>query len=255
MNSETIRLGGIGLSFHRVTAAVVRRVLESEGHQVEYAEAPHEELFSRHAAGELDVLVSAWLPSSHQIYLDRYTEAPVVLPPLYHPYCIWAVPPYVPEDAVAEVADLLDPDVAERMEPLLQGIGPGAGISRFSAKMIEEYGLGEAGYFFRPGSEEDCYGTVHRRMRAQSWFVVPLWRPQYLNLEYGLRAIREPKGLLGTQDDASVLVSAEAEERLGDATMDRLRELRLGNDAVERLDRDVNLGGLTPAQAAEAHFA
>jgi ABC-type proline/glycine betaine transport system substrate-binding protein len=36
---------------------------------------------------------------------------------------------------------------------LIRGINPGAGISRFSAAMVVEYGLGAAGYEFRTGTE------------------------------------------------------------------------------------------------------
>src|ERR1700722_3266849 len=121
-----ITVGNIALSFHRAVAALTQRVLESHGHTVHLTEAAHEELFRRQAADEIDVLVSAWLPASHGAYLSRYQDRALVLAAHYHPYCLWAVPSYVPETAVTEVADLVCPDVRGRMTPPIDGINPGA---------------------------------------------------------------------------------------------------------------------------------
>jgi glycine betaine/proline transport system substrate-binding protein len=158
----TITVGTIALSFHRGAAAVVQRLLEAHGHPVATVEGSHEKLFELQAAGEVDVLVSAWLPSSHGTYLSAYRDQVRVLAPHYEPYCVWAVPPYVPREEVGEVADLAQPEVAARMTLAIDGINPGAGISRFSARMIGEYGLDQAGYTFTPGTEEGFISRVER---------------------------------------------------------------------------------------------
>lgn len=36
--------------------------------------------------------------------------------------------------------------------------------------------------------------------------MVPLWHPQYLNLEHNLRALKEPRGLLRPVDDARIVL-------------------------------------------------
>ncbi|GGO93427.1 glycine betaine ABC transporter substrate-binding protein [Wenjunlia tyrosinilytica] len=144
-------VGNIALSFHRAVAGVVRRLLEAHGHRVTAVEAPHQEIFALQARGSVDVLVSAWLPSSHGAYLDPYRDEVVVLDATYRPYCTWSVPPLVPRAAVAEIADLARPEIASRMARNIQGIKPGAGISRFSVRVIGEYGLDRLGYAFIPG--------------------------------------------------------------------------------------------------------
>ncbi|MEW1616542.1 MULTISPECIES: glycine betaine ABC transporter substrate-binding protein [unclassified Streptomyces] len=249
-----LTLGNVALSFHRATAAVVRRVLEGAGHEVLVVEAPHEELFARQAAGGIDVLVSAWLPASHGAYLARYDRDVEVLEPHYTPYCLWAVPPYVPSEAVAGVADLTRPDVAARMTPVIDGINPGAGISRFSAHMITEYGLDAAGYTFRPGTEQSFISRVERGIAAGEWFVIPIWRPQYLNLTHRLRPLTEPRGLLGGTDAASPVVTRAAWKTMAPAAREELGTLRLGNDAVETIDVLINVDGLTPMAAADHYF-
>ncbi|MHA6765548.1 glycine betaine ABC transporter substrate-binding protein [Streptacidiphilus sp. PAMC 29251] len=250
-----ITVGNIALSFHRAAAAVTRRLLEAHGHRVTSVEAPHEQLFRLQAAGEVDILVSAWLPSSHATYLSAYRDQVRVLSPHYHPYCVWAVPPYVPAEAVREVADLTRPDVAERMTLTIDGINPGAGISRFSARMVTEYGLDQHGYTFTPGTESGFIARVEQGIADGEWFVVPLWRPQYLNRLHGLRPIADPKQLLGSVDGASPVVRKAALERIHPETVSRLDRLHLGNDVVEELDTLINADGLTPLQAADRYLA
>lgn len=249
-----LTVGNISLSFHRAAAAVTRRILEDAGHEVRTIEAPHQQLFALQASGEIDVLVSAWLPSSHGEYLAAYRDDVHVLDPHYEPYCIWAVPPYVPADAVSEVADLARPDVVTRMTKVIDGINPGAGISRFSAAMVKEYGLDRHGYTFQPGTEHSFVNRVERGIAEREWFVIPIWRPQYLNLLHGLRPISEPKGLLGGVDAASPIITDRAMGITAPEALERLRNLHLGNEGVEAIDKLINVDGLTPLDAADRHL-
>lgn len=234
--SAAIRVGHIDLSFHRASAREVERVLEAHGHRVERCAAPHEEMFRRLGADEVDLLVSAWLPASHGAYLAPIEDQVRKVTVLYAPYCIWGVPAYVPEDAVASVADLLKPPALERMERRIQGINPGAGISRFSVAMVEHYGLARAGYEFRPGTEAACFDRFEAAARDGRWVIVPLWHPQFLHARYRIRALDEPLGLLGGTDRATLLVRRDAEPRIGKAALDELSHLYLGNAGVSALD-------------------
>ncbi|MFJ4584728.1 glycine betaine ABC transporter substrate-binding protein [Streptomyces echinatus] len=82
----------------------------------------------------------------------------------------------------------------------IDGINPGAGISRFSAHMVRHYGLDRHGYTFVPGTERSFIDRVERGIAAGEWFVIPIGRPQYLNLLHGLRPLTEPMGLLSGVD-------------------------------------------------------
>ncbi|MFE2144705.1 glycine betaine ABC transporter substrate-binding protein [Streptomyces sp. NPDC059456] len=250
-----LTVGNISLSFHRAAAAVVRRVLEDAGHEVRTVEAPHQELFAMQAAGEVDVLVSAWLPASHGKYVAPYRDRVEVLPAHYEPYCVWAVPPWLPEEQVAGVADLTRPRVAERMTKVIDGINPGAGISRFSARMVREYGLDRHGYAFLPGTERSFTDRVERGIAAREWFVIPIWRPQYLNLLHDLRPLAEPMGLLGGVDHAGPVVTRRAMNRIAPRALERLRVLHLGNDGVEAIDKLINVDGLAPLDAADHYLS
>ncbi|MGZ2745226.1 glycine betaine ABC transporter substrate-binding protein [Burkholderia stagnalis] len=249
--SRILRLGHIDLSFHAASAAVVQAILERDGHVVELSAAPHETMFERYGRAEADLLVSAWLPASHSAYLAPSINETRLLGVLYRPYCMWGVPDYVPEQAVSQVSDLLEPEVLARMDRRIQGINPGAGISRFSRSMIDAYGLAEAGYHFEPGTEAACFDGYEEAVARGDWLVVPLWHPQYLHHRYRIRALNEPKGLLGGVDEATLIIRREAESSVRARTLQTLARLHLGNDVVTMLDYRIRKDGVAPLQAAK----
>ncbi|MEP4036069.1 glycine betaine ABC transporter substrate-binding protein [Pseudophaeobacter sp.] len=234
--SEPIRLGHIGLTFHEASAVEVAQILERHGHTVSFASAPHEKAFDLLAQGEVDLLASAWLPSSHDTYLNPLLDQVEKVTVLYEPYCIWGVPDYVSESDVASVSDLLREPALGRMERLIQGINPGAGISRFSAAMIGAYELDAAGYEFRTGDEAACFDRFEAAVAEGRWVVVPLWHPQFLHNRYNIRALEEPKGLLGTKDQATLVVRKDAVDKIGPDAMTELRNLYVGNAKLSAME-------------------
>ncbi|MCF4173814.1 glycine betaine ABC transporter substrate-binding protein [Vibrio mediterranei] len=244
--NKKINLGVTDLSFHRITASLISHVLTDMGFEVNRIYSPHQENFAKLKSGEVDILTSAWLPSSHGIYKqDVEQKRPVIELGLhYEPYAHWGVPSYVPEEAVREVKDLLKQDVLGKMQKDIQGINPGAGITRFSIKMMEEYGLSEAGYEFHTGTEEDCFTTFEQRVANNEWFVVPLWKPQFLHFKYDIREIKDPKGLLGIVDRAVLLVPEDVADRFTAAQINQLDDLKFSNEIIAELDYKVSREGL-----------
>ena len=244
-------MGQIALSFHRVAAAAVKLVLEAHGHMVEVREAAHEDLFAQLACGELDLLVSAWLPHSHGAYCAPLKTAVLPLTVLYEPYCIWGVPEYVPAQEVASVMDLLAPTVRARMTSELVGIGPGAGITRFSIEMMSHYRLTQAGYTFTPSSPAACIAAFEAAVAERRWVVVPLWVPHYLHRRHRIRALHEPLGLLREPDAATLLLRCASADKLLPEARHALEQLYLGNGQVTEMDDLINTHGYTPHAAAQ----
>jgi len=233
--TSTLRVGHIDLSFHDASALVIEAILKKHGHAIERSAAPHEEMFRRMALKEVDLLVSAWLPASHGRYLEPFRDEVREIAVLYEPYCIWGVPSYVPA-VVAGVSDLLREPALSRMERLIQGINPGAGISRFSAAIVSDYGLDAAKYEFRTGTEQDCFGRFEEAIAASRWVVIPLWHPQALHHRHKIRALDEPKGLLGGTDKATLIIRRDAEAQIVPGALAELEKLYIGNDQMSARD-------------------
>lgn len=251
--SRVVRLGVTDLSFHRATAAVVALVLQRMGLTVERQYALHEVNFERLREGTIDMLASAWLPCSHGVYRQAVPARELGLH--YQPYAMWGVPDYVSEADVASIDDLRKPEVRARMHPLIQGIGLGAGITRFSLKIMDEYGLSDAGYQFRTGTQDDCVDAFEALYRQGHWGIVPLWHPQFLHHRYRIRELKDPRGLLGNVDRAVLLAREDRLALLTRAEIQVLDNIRLSNPIVAELDDAFNRGERSADEAAREWLA
>jgi glycine betaine/proline transport system substrate-binding protein len=244
-------LGQVSLSFYAVTGAVVHEVLERLGHRVEVREGPHETMFPLLGDGAIDLMAAAWLPEGHGAYWAKYGTHAVEVAQLYQgARFFWAVPAYVPESAVASIADLARPAVAGRMTRLIQGIGPGATITTFSDKAVAEYGLAQAGYTFRHGTQADWIGAYDAAVAERRWIVFPTWAPQYLNRGGALRPLADPRGVLGGVNHGALVAPRDRLQALPQKTRAVLARIDLGLDGVTEMDWLVNVGKQTPRDAA-----
>jgi len=248
---KTLVLGQVSLSFYAVTGAVVQKVLERIGYSVVVEEGPHEKIFPLLGEGSLDLMAAAWLPEGHARYWDQYGKEALEVAELYDgARFFWAVPDYVPPEAVTSIADLTKPDVAQEMTRMIQGIGPGATITAFSETAIRDYGLGQVGYSLHHGSQKDWIDAYRNAISDRRWFVFPTWTPQFLNRDGRLRALEDPQGVLGKSNHASLAGSRSRLAGLPDATATTLSRIHLGIEAVTEMDWFVNVERLTPRTAA-----
>jgi glycine betaine/proline transport system substrate-binding protein len=248
-----VRLGQISLSFYSVTGAVVQAVLERLGHTVEITEGSHGQIFPKLGAGEVDLLVAAWLPYGHAVYWEQYGPKAEALAVLYEGARFeWMVPRYVPESDVASVSDLRQPQVQARMDKTIQGTGRDSANMMLSAEVIKAYALEEAGYRLQPGTLAEFHGAYDRNLAQGRWFVMPLWRPHYINRIGSMRPIEEPRGLLGPPSNGTLVAGRQWVGQAPPRTLQVLRRLYLGLDAVEQMDYLVNVEKQPPREAARA---
>jgi len=250
----SVNLGYISLSFHYISALIVKEIIEKYGVKVNLVTAPHEELFIKQKNGEIDFLVSAWLPSSHEIYLEPYLDKVLKLGKLYDPFCVWAVPDYIPKNKVNSLEDLLKKDVIEIMNKNIQGINKGAGITRFSLNMMKEYSLEQNGYQFNTGTLNSFADSARNLYQNKSWFVIPLWKPQYLNKELNLRVLNEPKKLLGGIDLSQIILLKNTAKHLPKELLEELNQLIIGNEKMSLLDYKIEVENKDPIQIAKDYI-
>ncbi len=254
--SAPIVLGSVSLSFYSVTGAVVSLVLERLGHRVEIKEGLHEQIFPLLGEARIDLMAAAWLPEGHAAYWARYGKNAVEIAKLYEgARFFWAVPDYVPEADVASIADLARPEIAQRMTREIQGIGQGATISVLSQRAIGDYGLDAWGYSFRSGTAADWITTYRSAVAQKRWMIFPTWTPQFLNQGPGLRPLNDPRGTLGGLNRASLVGPRVRVDALPQKTRRTLSQIKLDIDAVTRMDGYVNVGQMTPRNAALAWMA
>ncbi|HEV8261560.1 MAG TPA: glycine betaine ABC transporter substrate-binding protein, partial [Burkholderiales bacterium] len=250
-DDNTIVMGQIDISFYAVTAAVVQEVLERLGHRVEVRAGSHGEMFPVLAKGEIDILVAAWLPSGHAVYWEQYGKESVQLATLYRDAQLyWSVPPYVPASLVSGVADLKKPEVAQRMVKVIRGTAPDSGLVIGSRKIMDKYQLDREGYELVPGKRDAWVAHLEENLAAKRWFVMPSFRPNYLNLVADMRMLEEPFKLLGEASDGALVAHRNFVARVPQRTTQVLTRVYLGLDAVAQMDRMVNVDKMSIRDAA-----
>lgn len=246
-------LGQINISFYAVTAGVVHEVLERLGHQVEVRTGSHGQIFPMLGEGKVDLLVAAWLPSAHAEYWEQYGRDAVQLAVLYQDAQLyWAVPPYVPQALVSRVEDLKKPEVAEKMVKTIRATAPDSGLSIGSVRIMNHYRLAEAGYELLPGKRDEWVAHLEENLAAQRWFVMPFFRPNYLNLAADMRILEEPQKLLGEASNGTLVAHRDFMARMPRSTTGVLARIRLGLEAVAQMDRMVNVEKMDARAAARA---
>jgi glycine betaine/proline transport system substrate-binding protein len=194
---NVIRIGWTAWSDAEAVTNIAKEVLEKRlGYKVELVMTDIGLQYAGVARGDLDVMLMAWLPTTHKAYWDKVAGDVVDLAVLYdHARLGWAVPNYVPETEVSSIADLNKVEVRSRLHGRVQGIDPGAGLMRASERALTDYAL--TGYTLRSASDAGMIVALDRAIKRNEWIVVTAWSPHWMFARYPVRYLADPKGSLG----------------------------------------------------------
>jgi glycine betaine/proline transport system substrate-binding protein len=253
--ADKIRVGQVNLSFYAVTGGVVQEVLDRSGVSFEVVEGSHGEIYPQLGRGEVDLLAASWLPNAHATLYAGVKDRTFVVAELYQGARLYlAVPAYAPKEVVS-VADLARPEAAAQFDKTIVGIGPTSGLMIGAEKMMDRYGLQDAGYRLQPGEARDWVANFIRAYDEKRNIVMPLWRPQWINASYRIRVLDDPQNIYGNGDSAVLLANRALRDKLPADVLRRLQRIRLSIDAVTEMDRLVNVEKLTPRDAARRWIA
>lgn len=254
--SRFVSLGHVDLSFYEVTASLVQQTLERLGHNVAMHKGNHSEIYPMLGSGKIDLFVAAWLPNAHGEYWKEYANQTEKVTVLYEDARLyWSVPDYIPATEVSSVADLLKPQVAERMQKAIRGTRPDSGLMIGSKKIFEAYGLGDSGYELVTGKAADWITSFNDNIASQRWFVMPLFQPHFLNKVQKMRILDEPKKIFGGPDEAWMLAHKDLRKNLSKHAWGALQRMSLSIKAVTELDYLVNVRNVPPRDAARHWMA
>jgi len=195
--TKEVNIGWTAWSDAEAVTKLAQRILEDRmGYTVELTMADIGIQYQGVSTGDLDAMLMSWLPITHQNYWQKTATEVVNLGPLYTRARLgWVVPNYIPEDQVSSIADLADPEIADKLGERIQGIDPGAGLMQASERTIEEYGLGD--YDLVSASGAAMTAALDRAVRRDEWIVVTGWSPHWKFARWDLRYLEDPKGTLG----------------------------------------------------------
>ncbi|MEX2562031.1 MAG: glycine betaine ABC transporter substrate-binding protein [Nitriliruptoraceae bacterium] len=172
-------------------------ILEANGYEVDQQQLDPGIVFSGIASGDLDIFLDAWLPITHEQYIDQFgADIEDLGPWLADAPLTWAVPTYV--DGVDSLADLADN--ADLFDGTIVGIEPGAGLTRISLEeVIPAYGLGDS-FELIESSTPAMLAELDAAYANEEPIVVTLWRPHPAYGRYDLKDLEDPENALGDAD-------------------------------------------------------
>lgn len=240
-----VRLAATNSSSSIAISNLVRAVLEERlGYRCRIKEVGTEQMWRDVAEGNEDLAVSAWLPKTHQLYLDRYGDRVEVLGPFYQGTRLGLMVPdgsggrqtgedgqTVPFDVpVRSVADLEAHAFGFGNE--IVGVESETGIAIRAESAMERYGL--KSFDLREGTETDLRRRVDRAFRNEEWIVLTGWSPHWMTHRWSLRFLEDPDGVFGGTGSIHPIVRQEFQDSFADVEP-FLARFRLDDDQIGQL--------------------
>jgi glycine betaine/proline transport system substrate-binding protein len=187
-----------------VTSALWKIVLEEEGYDVKIESANVSPVFIGVSDGTYDFATQMALPVIHKAFIDEYGDSMVDLGAWYDTVQITlAVNEDAPIDSIEELAAN-----ADLFGDQIVGIEPGAGQTILMEDVvIPGYGLDDME--FTASSTAGMLASLAGATTSGENIVVSLWEPHWAYLEFPIKNLEDPQGLLGPADQNHVYASQE----------------------------------------------
>ena len=217
-----------------------KAVLTEQGYDVTLEYADPAPVYVGLAAGDYDLTLDAWLPTTHKDYVAEYGDRLTDLG-------VWndeaKLTLAVDKDAPIQSIDELAAN-ADAFGNTIVGIDPGAGLTQITQdEVIPGYGL--EGMNFTTSSTPAMLTELQTATQNGEHIVVTLWRPHWAYDAFEIRDLDDPKGLLGAAEGIHAYGTGDIREThptvaawLEKFTMDNERLYALENLMFNENDTD-----------------
>ena len=231
-----------------LTTHIVAAILRQDMHRkVELTSTEAGPMWAAVASGRADATLTAWLPTTHHVYWERYRHKVRDLGPVTRGTWLGlAVPDYVPLDSIEQ----LEANHAKFGDHIV-GIEAGAGIMINTQKAIQAYGLQDMSLL--TSSTAAMQAQLQRAVARKQWIVVTAWKPLGIWARFPLKPLRDPKDIYGRAGHIDTVINPRLQQR--DPQVARLLgEFRLPIGDIQTMM--VELGkGRTLQQVSDAWIA
>jgi glycine betaine/proline transport system substrate-binding protein len=204
-------------------------------------------LFQSVADGELDAFQDLWMPTTHKSYWEKVKNDVVRLDPWYKGEVNLglAVPNYAEAQSI--------PDLKRYRSEFggrIVGIEPGAGeMGLVENEVIPGYNLN---YDLVPSSTPAMLAELQRAVNDKESIVVTAWKPHPMFIDFPIRYLEDPQGLMGGEETISTITREGLEEDLPDAFA-LLDAVTLNEEQLLTLEVAIREGGEdTPEKGVKA---
>jgi glycine betaine/proline transport system substrate-binding protein len=214
---ETVKIAYTSWSSSIAGAHVMQALLQEElGYRVELILSDADDMWQLVADGTADAMLSAWLPTTHEHYLQTYRDRLEDLGPNLVGARIGLVVPDIASGrqvgaqgkrarspiTIESISDL--PHNADVFHRNIVGIDPEAGIMARTREAMASYGLDD--FRLIEGSEQTMTELLAQAIRYKRQVVVTGWTPHWMFARWNLKFLDDPKGVYGTTEQIHTMV-------------------------------------------------
>ncbi len=214
---KTVRLSYVEWSETVAATNMVKTVIQEKlGHACEIIPMTADKMWEAVAAGRVDGMVAAWLPTTHGHFYEQYKDQIMDLGPNMVGTQIGLVVPDItvgrqtassgqrnaPYIKAASINDLKE--YADKFNRRIIGIDPEAGIMKKTREALRAYGL--YNYELVKGSEVSMTAELSNAIRKQRWIVVTGWIPHWKFARWKLKFLDDPKKIYGGKEEIHTIV-------------------------------------------------
>lgn len=237
--NKEITIGVTPWSSTKPPTQIAKILLEDLGYEVNTVEADVGPIFLGLAKGDIDVFMDSWLPDLHRNFIEKYKDELDDTAISYKDAKIgWVVPTYMKD--INSIEDLVsNEDIVDKK---IYGIEAGAGITKTSYKMIEDYGL-DIEYI--ESSEAAMLAKASKSIKKKEPIVFVGWRPHPMFIKYDLKVLDNDKGFFSSSD-VHVLTNKDFKNKNKEA-YEILQRWSIDIEDIEKMiveidenDKDVN---------------
>jgi glycine betaine/proline transport system substrate-binding protein len=195
-----VRIAYVEWDCATASTMTAKAALEQMGYEVETLPVAAAAMWQALGAGDVDAMVTAWLPVTHADYYakvkDKVEKVSVVSGGAK---LGWAVPAYVTIDSIEELNAN-----ADKFDGKVIGIDPGAGLMKLSEQAMADYGLNKMELM--EGSGATMTAALGDAIKNEKWAVVTAWSPHWMFGKWDLKYLKDPKGVLGGEEQIEAIV-------------------------------------------------
>lgn len=194
--SKEVKLGAVNWAEGIAMTNLAKAVLEEKmGYSVEITVADVAPIFASVASGDYDAFMDAWLPLTHETYMEEYGDKLVDLGHNFEGAKIGlVVPSYVDIDSIEEMNAN-----ADKFAGQIVGIDAGAGIMKATETVISDYELSDIELMASSGPMMTA--ALKKAVDEGEWVAVTGWKPHWKFARWDLKFLDDPKGDFGEAEN------------------------------------------------------
>jgi glycine betaine/proline transport system substrate-binding protein len=184
-----------GVAMTHLTAEILEQHL---GYTVDLKMTDVESVFKHLSQGEYDVFVDAWLPVTHNAYLEQYgNELDDLGINVEKVQTGLVVPDYVNINTISELDALAD---------TIYGIGAGAGVMEGTKQAIKVYNLSA---HLKTGNEQSMTTKLMEAVKRREPVVITGWTPHWMSNRLNLKFLEDPQNVYGDSEQIHTIARDE----------------------------------------------